>query len=89
LTDGDARVGTHSYATLTSDLRGSGEGNEVRFRSSHRYEGTRIGYEFTGTVSGDRMEGAVGLDEYGQARFLAQRHRYSAPGGIVRPVKNV
>jgi D-glucosaminate-6-phosphate ammonia-lyase len=82
-------VGTHHGETLSSDLRGSVEGNEIRFRSSHRYEGTRIGYEFAGTVSGDRLEGTVGLDEYGQARFTAQRHRYGQPGGVVRPVKNV
>lgn len=82
-------VGTHRGETLSSDLRGSVEGNQARFRSSHRYEGTRIAYEFTGTVTGDRMEGAVGLDEYGAARFTAQRHRYGAPGGVVRPVKNV
>jgi len=82
-------VGTHRGETLSSDLRGSVEGNEVRFRSSHRYEGTRIGYEFAGVVTDDRMEGVAGLDEYGQARFVAQRHRYGQPGGIVRPIKNV
>ncbi len=82
-------VGTHRSETLTGDLRGSVEGNQVRFRSSHRYEGTRLGYEFIGSVTGDRMEGTVGLDEYGSARFTAQRHRYGVPGGIVRPVKNV
>lgn len=82
-------VGTHRGETLAGDLRGSVEGNQVRFRSSHRYEGTRIGYEFIGAVTGDRMEGTVGLDEYGTARFTAQRHRYGAPGGVVRPVKNV
>jgi len=82
-------VGTHRGETLAGDLRGGIEGNQVRFRSSHRYEGARIGYEFIGTVDGDRIEGTVGLEEYGQARFTAQRHRYGAPGGVVRPVKNV
>ena len=82
-------VGTHRGETLAGDLRGSLEGSEVRFRSSHRYEGTRIGYEFMGTVNGDLMEGTVGLEEYGQARWKAQRHRYGAPGGVVRPLKNL
>lgn len=82
-------VGTHMGDILSGDLRGVVEGSQVRFRSSHRYEGTRLGYEFTGTVEGEVMRGTVGLQEYGQARWTAQRHRYGQPGGVVRPVKNV
>ncbi|MBM3727725.1 MAG: hypothetical protein FJW40_20170 [Acidobacteria bacterium] len=82
-------VGTHYGDILSGDLRGSVTGNEVYFRSSHRYEGTRIGYEFTGTVNGDRMEGTVDLGEYGKAKWTAQRHTYGSGGGRVRPVKNV
>ncbi len=82
-------VGTHTGDILTGDLRGTVEGNTIRFRSSHRIEGTRLGYDFEGTVDGDRMQGTVGLDEYGKARWTAVRHRYGQPGGVVRPVKNV
>jgi len=86
---GSELVGTHRGDILSGDLRGTVEGNEVRFRSSHRYEGTRLGYDFTGQVNGDSMQGTVGLDEYGEARWTAQRHRYGRPGGTVRPQKNV
>jgi len=82
-------VGSHHGEFLDSDLRGSVSGNEVWFTSSHRYEGTRIGYEFQGQVSGDTMTGKVGLGEYGEATFTAKRHSYGRPGGVVRPVKNV
>ena len=82
-------VGTHKGDVLVGDLRGTVEGNEVRFRSSHKHEGTRIGYEFMGKVEGDTMSGEVGLGEYGNARWTAKRHRYGQPGGLVRPVKNV
>ncbi|MFN7934689.1 MAG: aminotransferase class V-fold PLP-dependent enzyme [Bryobacteraceae bacterium] len=82
-------VGSHHGEFLDSDLRGSVSGNEVFFSSSHRYEGTRIGYEFQGQVSGDTMTGKVGLGEYGEATFTAKRHSYGRPGGVVRPVKNV
>jgi hypothetical protein len=82
-------VGTHTGDILAGDLRGSVEGNNVRFRSSHRFEGTRLGYDFSGTVEGDRMQGTVGLEEYGQARWTAVRHRYGQPGGVMRPIKNV
>jgi uncharacterized pyridoxal phosphate-dependent enzyme len=39
-------VGTHTGDILAGDLRGSVEGNNVRFRSSHRFEGTRLVYCF-------------------------------------------
>jgi L-seryl-tRNA(Ser) seleniumtransferase len=82
-------VGSHAGEFLGGDIRGSVEADQVSFRSSHRFEGTRIGYNFAGKVSGDKMEGTVELGEYGQARFTAARHRYGQPGGIVRPIKNV
>ncbi|MDX1982934.1 MAG: hypothetical protein SFV51_21875 [Bryobacteraceae bacterium] len=74
--DGEVH-GTHHGEFLASDLRGSVEGNEVWVRSSHRYEGTRIGYEFVGKANGDSITGTVDLGEYGQAAFTAKRHRYA------------
>jgi L-seryl-tRNA(Ser) seleniumtransferase len=84
---GASLVGTHQGDVLAGELEGVVEGNEIRFRSSHKYEGTRLNYEFTGTVRGDAMEGVVGLEEYGQARWFAERHKYDKPGGPVRPIK--
>ncbi|MBI4902163.1 MAG: aminotransferase class V-fold PLP-dependent enzyme [Acidobacteria bacterium] len=81
-------LGSHTGEFLGSDLRGSVDGNEVWFRSSHRYEGTRIGYEFLGKAGADSITGTVDLGEYGQAKFTAKRHNYGQPGGVVRPVKN-
>jgi L-seryl-tRNA(Ser) seleniumtransferase len=70
-------VGTHHGEMLSGDLRGTVAANEVHFRSSMKIEGTRLFYEFTGKVDGDSMEGRVGLDEYGEARFTAKRHKYA------------
>jgi seryl-tRNA(Sec) selenium transferase len=86
---GTELVGTHRSETLAGDLRGWVEGDRLWFRSSHRFEGTRIAYEFAGRVTAEGLEGEAGLDEYGTARWRAVRHRYGAPGGMVRPVKNV
>jgi D-glucosaminate-6-phosphate ammonia-lyase len=86
---GSDLLGSHAAEFLGGDLRGSVEGSEARFRSSHRIEGTRIGYDFVGAVNGDKMEGTVDLGEYGQARFTATRHKYGQPGGVIRPLKNV
>jgi L-seryl-tRNA(Ser) seleniumtransferase len=70
-------AGTHRGETISGDLHGTVAANEVTFRSSHKYEGTRLIYEFTGKVDGDTMEGRVGLDEYGEARWTAKRHKYA------------
>jgi L-seryl-tRNA(Ser) seleniumtransferase len=85
--EGAAVVGTHRGEFVHSDLSGSVAANLARFRSSHKIEGQRISYDFTGTVDGDKMAGVVNLGEYGEARWTAQRHRYRTPGGVVRPVK--
>ncbi len=80
-------IGTHFGEFVTGDLAGKMAANQIAFRSSQRIEGQILNYQFTGTVDGDKMGGNVGLGEYGQARWTAQRHQYHAPGGIVRPVK--
>jgi L-seryl-tRNA(Ser) seleniumtransferase len=87
--DGAGLVGTHRGDILSGDLRGTVDGNEIFFRSSQKYEGTRLRYEFKGNVDGDEMHGVVDLDEYGEARWTARRHLYGHPRGRVRPVKNV
>ncbi len=70
-------AGTHSSPTLKGDLRGSVQAEEIHFRSSHRYQGTSVNYEFTGTVHGDTLSGTVAMGEYGQARWTATRHHYA------------
>jgi uncharacterized pyridoxal phosphate-dependent enzyme len=79
--------GTHRGEFVSGDLRGAVAANLVRFRSSQKIQGTRLLYDFTGTVEGDKMSGSVNLGEYGEARWSAQRHTYHAPNGIIRPVK--
>ena len=79
--------GTHRGSQLSGDLRGSTDGGRIRFRSSQKYEGGYLNYEFTGAVDGDRMEGMVTdiatitPGEYGQARWSALRHGYAEPSG--------
>jgi L-seryl-tRNA(Ser) seleniumtransferase len=72
--NGASVAGSHMGEFLAADLRGTVEGNELRARSSHRYEGTSIGYEFAGKIEGDKISGTVGLGEYGTAKFTAVRH---------------
>jgi len=71
---GERLVGTHRGEFLSGDLRGTVHGDRVRCRSSHRYEGTSIGYGCEATLSGGVLTGVVDLGEYGQARFTAKRH---------------
>jgi len=76
--------GTHRGEFYSGDLNGTVAANTVHFRSFHPAEGTRLSYDFTGTVDGDTMVGKVNLDEYGEALWKAQKHQYRAggrPGG--------
>ena len=57
--DGESLVGDHQGEVTSGDLSGSVEGDEVHFRSSHPYEGTRFSFEFRGKVNGDTMSGDV------------------------------
>jgi uncharacterized pyridoxal phosphate-dependent enzyme len=76
--DGAKLTGTHHGEFYAGDLTGAVSGNQVRFRSSMRVEGTRLSYEFTGAVDGDKMTGAVNLGEYGETSWRAERHKYRA-----------
>ena len=87
--DGENVSGTHHGDVLAGDLRGTVAGGVVRFRSSFKYEGTRLGYDFQGRAENGRLSGTVDMGEYGTAKWVAERHKYGQPGGLVRPVKNV
>jgi len=73
---GTKLFGTHRGEFYSGDLNGTVAANTVHFRSSHPAEGTRLFYDFTGTVDGETMAGKVNLDEYGEALWKAQKHQY-------------
>lgn len=77
--DGAKLMGTHEGEFASGDLNGSVAANSVRFRSSLATEGTRVSFEFTGTLENGQLAGKVGLGEYGEARWAARRHQYAAP----------
>jgi D-glucosaminate-6-phosphate ammonia-lyase len=74
--DGNKVTGSHEGTRLKGDLAGAIDGDQVRFRSGFRYEGSGLSYTFIGKLNGDAIEGEVELDEYGKATFTARRHRY-------------
>jgi L-seryl-tRNA(Ser) seleniumtransferase len=76
--NGDRLVGTHHGEFAAGDLSGTVAGNEVRFQSSLPTEGTRVSFQFAGTVAEGKMSGTVALGEYGEARWTAERHTYRA-----------
>ena len=84
---GTALEGTHQGEFVPGDLRGAVAANLIRFCSVHKIHGTKLTYDFTGVVDGDKMAGDINLGEYGEARWSAQRHRYQVPNGVIRPVK--
>ncbi len=76
--DGSKLTGTHHGEFYTGDLAGAVSGNQVRFRSSMRVEGTRLSYEFAGAVDAGKITGTVNLGEYGETSWTAERHQYRA-----------
>jgi L-seryl-tRNA(Ser) seleniumtransferase len=73
---GNRLTGTHIGAVTRGPVEGEIDGDRVRFRSVLPIEGSRLGYEFSGRLSGDRMEGDLDLGEYPAARWSAVRHAY-------------
>ena len=70
----DGRLsGVHHGDVLSGNLTGGVEGRRVTIRSAQRIEGATLHYEFSGDVTGGRIEGVVKLGEYGQARWTAQK----------------
>jgi uncharacterized pyridoxal phosphate-dependent enzyme len=71
--DAEQIRGTHAMEFLSGELRGSVGGDQVRFQSSHRYEGKVLTYAFQGAIHGETIEGEVSLGEYGKAKWRARR----------------
>ncbi len=65
--------GEHTGRIASGPIRGRVSGRQVDFGSSVRYEGTSLGYRFTGQAAGDEMSGEVHLGEYGSGRWRARR----------------
>jgi uncharacterized pyridoxal phosphate-dependent enzyme len=78
--DGARLAGTHGGEFASGDLTGNVAGNRVRFQSSLPTEGQRVSFQFEGTEQGGKLAGTVGLGEYGEARWSAERHSYRTGG---------
>jgi L-seryl-tRNA(Ser) seleniumtransferase len=78
--DGGRLVGTHQGEFASGDLNGSVAGNRVRFQSTLRTEGSPVSFAFDGTEQAGKLAGTVGLGEYGEAKFTAERHAYPTGG---------
>ena len=78
--DGGKLSGTHHGEFASGDLNGTVAANRVRFQSSLPTEGSRVSFQFDGTEQGGKMAGTVGLGEYGEAKFTAERHTYRTGG---------
>ena len=76
---GNRLTGTHIGSLTRGALEGEIDGDRVKFRSVLPIEGSRLGYRFSGRLSGDRMEGDLDLGEYPNARWSAVRYAHGAP----------
>jgi len=76
--DGAKLAGSHEGEFATGDLSGTVAANSVRFQSSLATEGTRVSFQFSGSLEGNQLSGTVALGEYGEARWTATRHQYTS-----------
>jgi hypothetical protein len=74
--EGTRLMGTHHGEFAAGDLNGSVAANSVTFQSSLPTHGTRVSFQFNGTVADGKMSGTVLLGEYGEAKWTAERHQY-------------
>jgi uncharacterized pyridoxal phosphate-dependent enzyme len=66
--------GTHQGEFESRDLTGAISGSDVRIRSAYGGQtGDSLLFTFTGTVAGDRMDGALDMGEYLSAKWTALR----------------
>lgn len=70
---GNELTGTHHGSFAARDLNGTLYGKEILLRSSYTQQGVRLNFTFTGTTTGDSMEGKVSMGEYGMAEWKATR----------------
>jgi L-seryl-tRNA(Ser) seleniumtransferase len=68
--------GTHVGTVKRGPVKGKIDGDRVELSSVLTFEGSRLGYKFTGRLNGDTMEGEIDLDEYPAAKWTARRHGY-------------
>jgi L-seryl-tRNA(Ser) seleniumtransferase len=78
--DGARLTGSHEGEFASGDLNGTVAANHVRFQSSLPTDGTRVSFQFEGVLEGAKMSGTVGLGEYGDAKWTAERHTYRTGG---------
>jgi L-seryl-tRNA(Ser) seleniumtransferase len=78
--DGARLAGSHEGEFATGDLAGTVAGTRVRFTSSLPTDGQRVSFAFDGVAEGGKLAGTVGLGEYGEARWTAERHAYRTGG---------
>ena len=74
---GNQVQGTHIGTVVQGELKGTIDGNKVRFSSSLPFEGTSLRYRFEGKISGGVMKGSLDLGEYPNATWEAKRHTYA------------
>jgi len=74
--EGARLMGTHQGEFASGELNGTVAANTVRFQSSLPTDGTRVSFQFSGTADGGKMQGTVGLGEYGEAKWTAEKHKF-------------
>ncbi|MCZ6678815.1 MAG: hypothetical protein O7E52_16395 [Candidatus Poribacteria bacterium] len=71
--EGETLKGVYYSQYSQQPLQGHVQGNALQIQTEIPHEGQRVGYLFKGTIRDDGMQGEVGLGEYWQATWKAQK----------------
>jgi hypothetical protein len=73
--EGERLTGTFRGQFLEGELEGTTQQEKIQFQGILRIEGTRLFYDFTGSVGSEEMSGTVAMGEYGEASWTAKNRR--------------
>jgi hypothetical protein len=71
--DADKLSGIYRGEFKEGSLNGSVKGDSIDFTGFLKHEASSLRYHYTGSVTGDLMEGTVDLGEYWTAQWTAKR----------------
>lgn len=77
--DGETLSGTYKGRMGETPLKGTINGNDIKFSVTISPQGNEMVIEYSGTVDGDSMKGKVKFGEMGEATFTGKKKAAEAP----------
>ncbi|HWZ46586.1 MAG TPA: hypothetical protein VNW97_24140 [Candidatus Saccharimonadales bacterium] len=77
--DGETLTGTYKGRAGETTVKGTIQGNEIKFSATISTQGQEIQLDYAGVVDGDTMKGKVKFGEFGEGDFSGKKKGADAP----------